>query len=194
MVGARLASIPRSMAAKYWHHSTLNLYGYLFYERLWSPVSVKFGRLANEVQHRLAIEVKLIENPKDFSTWMGPGLDVPCSMICCLNYSPYYHWVDRSLIRFYGFKSKLVIDDLHFITVCYSHSPRTDWKRLDSSSAFPITLIMFFLRIALNLIWPVELRIYPQQNEFKANIMSLLIRTSNACRWPTKMAVKASNI
>ena len=34
MVGQRLAEIPRSVAARYWHEAALNLYGYLYYERL----------------------------------------------------------------------------------------------------------------------------------------------------------------
>ena len=34
MVGQRLADIPREVAARYWHRAALNLYGYLYYERL----------------------------------------------------------------------------------------------------------------------------------------------------------------
>ena len=34
MVGQRLAQIPRSVTARYWHHAVLSLFGYLFYERL----------------------------------------------------------------------------------------------------------------------------------------------------------------
>ena len=34
MVGARLAAIPRSLAVRYWHHAVLNLYKYLYFERL----------------------------------------------------------------------------------------------------------------------------------------------------------------
>ena len=34
MVGNRLASITRSTRIKYWHHCVLNLYSYLYYERL----------------------------------------------------------------------------------------------------------------------------------------------------------------
>lgn len=34
MVGRRLASIPRSVTIRYWRHAVLNLYGYLFFERL----------------------------------------------------------------------------------------------------------------------------------------------------------------
>ena len=34
MVSAKLAAIPRSVAVRYWHHAALNLYGYLFFERL----------------------------------------------------------------------------------------------------------------------------------------------------------------
>ena len=34
MVGSRLSAIPRSVAIRYWHHITLGLYGYLYYERL----------------------------------------------------------------------------------------------------------------------------------------------------------------
>ena len=33
-VGSRLATIPRSVAIRYWHHIALALYGYLYYERL----------------------------------------------------------------------------------------------------------------------------------------------------------------
>ena len=32
MVGARLAQIPRSIRIRYWHHSVLSLYGYLYFE------------------------------------------------------------------------------------------------------------------------------------------------------------------
>jgi len=34
MVGSRLAEIPRSVVISYWHRAVLNLYGYLYYERL----------------------------------------------------------------------------------------------------------------------------------------------------------------
>ena len=34
MVSQRLAQIPRSVAARYWHSAVLGLYGYLYYERL----------------------------------------------------------------------------------------------------------------------------------------------------------------
>lgn len=34
MVGARLAAIPRSIFVRYWHHAALQLYKYLYYERL----------------------------------------------------------------------------------------------------------------------------------------------------------------
>ena len=34
MVRSRLASIPRSVAVRYWHHAVLGLFGYLYYERL----------------------------------------------------------------------------------------------------------------------------------------------------------------
>ena len=34
MVGARLAAIPRKTLIRYWHHTVLGLYGYLYYERL----------------------------------------------------------------------------------------------------------------------------------------------------------------
>ena len=34
MVAKRLAEIPRSVLARYWHHSVLNHYSYLCYERL----------------------------------------------------------------------------------------------------------------------------------------------------------------
>ena len=34
MVGNRLASITRSTRTKYWHHCALNLFSYLYFERL----------------------------------------------------------------------------------------------------------------------------------------------------------------
>ena len=34
MVGARLATIPQSVRVRYWHNAVLNLYGYLYFERL----------------------------------------------------------------------------------------------------------------------------------------------------------------
>ena len=34
MVGTRLGSIVRSTRVSYWHHAVLNLYAYLYYERL----------------------------------------------------------------------------------------------------------------------------------------------------------------
>ena len=34
MVGSRLAEIPKSVVISYWHRAVLNLYGYLYYERL----------------------------------------------------------------------------------------------------------------------------------------------------------------
>ena len=34
MVRTRLSAIPRSIAVRYWHHAVLNLYGYLYFERL----------------------------------------------------------------------------------------------------------------------------------------------------------------
>ena len=34
MVCKRLASIPRSVRVRYWHHAVLGLYGYLYFERL----------------------------------------------------------------------------------------------------------------------------------------------------------------
>ena len=34
IVRSRLASIPRSIAVRYWHHAVLGLFGYLYYERL----------------------------------------------------------------------------------------------------------------------------------------------------------------
>ena len=34
MVAARLKAIPRSVAVRYWHAILLNLYGYLYFERL----------------------------------------------------------------------------------------------------------------------------------------------------------------
>ena len=34
MAGNKLASIPRSVACRYWHHIVANLYGYLYYERI----------------------------------------------------------------------------------------------------------------------------------------------------------------
>ena len=34
MVATRLKAIPRSVAIRYWHHTVLALYGYLYFERL----------------------------------------------------------------------------------------------------------------------------------------------------------------
>ena len=34
IVRARLTSIPKSVAVRYWHHAVLGLYGYLYFERL----------------------------------------------------------------------------------------------------------------------------------------------------------------
>ena len=34
MVGVRLASIPRSVAIRYWHAVVPSLFGYMFYERV----------------------------------------------------------------------------------------------------------------------------------------------------------------
>ena len=34
MVGTRLASIPRPVRVRYFHHAVLRLYGYLYFERL----------------------------------------------------------------------------------------------------------------------------------------------------------------
>ena len=34
MVATRLSAIPRAVAVRYWHHAVLNLYGYLYFERL----------------------------------------------------------------------------------------------------------------------------------------------------------------
>ena len=34
MVASKLKAVPRSVAIRYWHRSVLNLYGYLYFERL----------------------------------------------------------------------------------------------------------------------------------------------------------------
>ena len=34
MVGRRLVGIPQSVRVRYWHHAVLNLYGYLYFQRL----------------------------------------------------------------------------------------------------------------------------------------------------------------
>ena len=34
MVGTRLGAIPQSTRVSYWHHAVLNLYAYLYFERL----------------------------------------------------------------------------------------------------------------------------------------------------------------
>ena len=34
MVRDKLATIPQSVAIRYWHHAALNLYSYLYFERL----------------------------------------------------------------------------------------------------------------------------------------------------------------
>ena len=34
MVGHKLISIPKSVVIRYWHHTVLSLYGYLYYEKI----------------------------------------------------------------------------------------------------------------------------------------------------------------
>ena len=39
MVGAKLRQTPRSTYIRYWHHTTLQLFKYLYYERIWGTTT-----------------------------------------------------------------------------------------------------------------------------------------------------------
>ena len=60
MVGRRLNEIPRSVCVRFWHHTSLNLFKYLYYEKLWVS---KYGKfifkpiICNLIVHILYIEI-----------------------------------------------------------------------------------------------------------------------------------------